>query len=109
MCDHRSPQSSRGSDNARRLRPGHRGLRLSRWAAGVSGVLVLLGMIGGRAQSRETPGEWRFYSADAGSTKYSPLDHIRKENVTTLRVAWRHVAVDPELKQSVRGLTSSNN
>src|SRR5215218_2895196 len=79
-----------------------------RWAAGVTGLLILGGLIGARAQSGETPGEWRFYSADAGSTKYSPLDLIRRDNVNGLQVAWRHPAVDPQLKQSVRGLTSSN-
>ena len=84
------------------------GLRL-RWAAGLSCVLVMAGLIGVRGQSRDTAGEWRFYSADAGSTKYSPLALIREENVTTLRVAWRHVAVDPQLKQSVPGVTASNN
>jgi quinoprotein glucose dehydrogenase len=79
-----------------------------RWAAGVTGLLILGGLIGARAQSRETSGEWRFYSADAGSTKYSPLDLIRKDNVSGLQIAWRHPAVDPQLKQSVRGLTASN-
>ena len=86
------------------------GLR-ARWgrAAGVGCcLLVLAGLRGIGAQSHETPGEWRFYSADAGSTKYSPLDLIRKENVAGLQVAWRHAAVDPQLKQSVRGLTASN-
>jgi quinoprotein glucose dehydrogenase len=79
------------------------------WAVGIGCcLLVLAGLRGVRAQSRETAGEWRYYSADAGSTKYSPLDLIRKENVTGLQVAWRHAAVDPQLKQSVRGLTASN-
>ena len=64
----------------------------------VARVLVLAGLRGVRAQSRDTAGEWRFYSADAGSTKYSPLDLIRKENVTTLQVAWRHPAVDPRVE-----------
>jgi len=32
--------------------------------------------------------EWRFYGGDAGSTKYSPLDQINRDNVKDLRVAW---------------------
>lgn len=62
----------------------------------------------GRAQSPASSGEWRHYSADAGSSKYSPLDVINTGNVGRLRVAWRHLAVDPELRKSVRGLTASN-
>ena len=34
-------------------------------------------------------GEWRFYGADAASTKYSPLDQINAENVAKLAIAWR--------------------
>jgi quinoprotein glucose dehydrogenase len=34
-------------------------------------------------------GEWRAYAGEPGSTKYSPLDQINKENAKTLRIAWR--------------------
>jgi quinoprotein glucose dehydrogenase len=34
-------------------------------------------------------GEWRFYGGDAGSTKYSALDQIDRENVSELEIAWR--------------------
>lgn len=34
-------------------------------------------------------GEWRSYAAEPGSTKYSPLDQINKENARNLRIAWR--------------------
>ena len=33
--------------------------------------------------------EWRYYGNDAGTTKYSPLDQINKDNVKNLRVVWR--------------------
>src|SRR5262249_61948466 len=33
-------------------------------------------------------GEWRYYGGDGGSTKYSPLDQINKENAGKLKVAW---------------------
>lgn len=32
--------------------------------------------------------DWRYYGGDAGGTKYSPLDQIRKENVRRLKPAW---------------------
>src|SRR5688500_15846992 len=34
-------------------------------------------------------GEWRAYAGEPGSTKYSPLDQINKDNVKNLRIAWR--------------------
>jgi quinoprotein glucose dehydrogenase len=41
------------------------------------------------AQHGTDKGEWRYYAGDAGSTKYSPLDQINRENVKDLRIAWR--------------------
>ena len=35
------------------------------------------------------PGEWRYWGADAWSTRYSPLDQITAANFETLRVAWQ--------------------
>ena len=32
--------------------------------------------------------EWRYYGADAGGTKYSPLKQINRTNVATLQPAW---------------------
>jgi len=40
-------------------------------------------------QQTAVNGEWRFYGGDAGSTKYSPLDQVNAQNVSSLRVAWR--------------------
>ena len=34
-------------------------------------------------------GEWRVYGGDSGSTRYSPLDSINRDNVKNLKVAWR--------------------
>jgi quinoprotein glucose dehydrogenase len=40
-------------------------------------------------QDRGTPyGEWRYQSADAWGTRYSPLDQIKGENFEKLEVAW---------------------
>src|SRR5688572_6823810 len=41
------------------------------------------------AQNGARNGEWRSYAADPGSTKYSPLDQINRDNVKDLRIAWR--------------------
>jgi quinoprotein glucose dehydrogenase len=34
-------------------------------------------------------GEWRYWGADIGSTKYSPLDQINRDTVKNLHVVWR--------------------
>jgi quinoprotein glucose dehydrogenase len=41
------------------------------------------------AQHGTKNGEWRAYAGEPGSTKYSPLDQINKDNAKTLRIAWR--------------------
>jgi quinoprotein glucose dehydrogenase len=35
------------------------------------------------------PGEWRYWGADAWSTRYSPLDQINASNFSALQVAWQ--------------------
>ena len=77
-----------------------------RWMATLCSALVLVALLALRAQPGA--GEWRYYHADAGGSKYSPLDLINTTNVTRLHVAWRRPALDPELKASVPGLTASN-
>jgi glucose dehydrogenase len=51
------------------------------------------------AQQAPAFGEWRFYSGDNASTKYSPLDQIDKSNVAALKIAWRRPQVDASLLQ----------
>ena len=59
---------------------------------------VALAMCLGVSVSAQTQnGQWRAYSGDPGSMKYAPLDQINKANVSTLRIAWRRPAVDPQL------------
>jgi quinoprotein glucose dehydrogenase len=41
------------------------------------------------AQQGARNGEWRAYAGEPGSTKYSPLDQINRENAKNLRIAWR--------------------
>src|SRR3569833_1480242 len=35
------------------------------------------------------PGEWRYWGADAWSTRYSALDQINAKNFDSLKVAWQ--------------------
>ncbi len=41
------------------------------------------------AQERNNPyGEWRYQSADAWGTRYSPVDQVNASNFADLEVAW---------------------
>lgn len=46
------------------------------------------------AQRGAGNGEWRSYGGDLGSTKYSPLDQINRENFARLKIAWRWKSID---------------
>ena len=50
-----------------------------------------------QAQHGAHDGQWRSYTGDLGSTKYAALDQIDRDNVQTLRIAWRRPAVDARL------------
>ena len=43
---------------------------------------------GGALQRGNPPGEWRYWGADAWSTRYSPLDQVNAANFSSLKVAW---------------------
>src|SRR2546425_747350 len=51
-------------------------------------ALVLLLTMTVVAQQGAKNGEWRIYGGDSGSTRYSPLDSINRDNVKNLKVAW---------------------
>ena len=55
------------------------------------------------AQHGAADGEWRSYAADAGSTKYSPLDQIDAGNFGDLEVAWRWRSVDARVSTTTAG------
>ena len=57
---------------------------------GVFGLLaaVVIWAFPGMAQQGAKSGEWRAYSGDAGSTRYSPVDQLNRDNVKNLQVAW---------------------
>jgi quinoprotein glucose dehydrogenase len=58
---------------------------------------------------RSTPlGEWRYYGGDSASTKYSPLDLIRRDNVAGLETAWRWTSPDKALAQENSTLRPGN-
>jgi len=46
------------------------------------------------AQSGMRTGEWRYFGADSGSTKYSNLDQIDRSNFEQLEVKWRWQSID---------------
>jgi quinoprotein glucose dehydrogenase len=62
-----------------------------------------------RAQAPSADREWPFYSGDAQSTKYAPLDQIEPGNVKNLRIAWRRPVVDPAVREQYPRLVVSNN
>src|SRR5262245_45955693 len=78
--------------------PGIRAtLRRSTEGSGMTGrvrlravfAVVVLATSVGIAQQGARGGECRWHSGDLGSTKYSPLDQITRENVSRLRIVWR--------------------
>jgi quinoprotein glucose dehydrogenase len=77
--------------------------RLVLTCAAATAVVVTI-----RAAAGTENGEWRYYSGDNASTKYSPLDQINKDNVGKLTIAWRRPAVDAEFLKA-NGLTSQPN
>ncbi len=59
-------------------------------AAGRPGAAALLALAQPRVAPRgNPPGEWRYWGADAWSTRYSPLDQIGPTNFDSLQVAWQ--------------------
>ena len=51
------------------------------------------------AQYGAKNGEWHFYAGDPGSTRYSALDQISRDNVDRLELAWRWDSVDEQIKE----------
>ena len=43
--------------------------------------------------------EWRSYAGTNASAKYSPLDQINKDNVRSLKIAWRQSAMPMEIRR----------
>jgi quinoprotein glucose dehydrogenase len=49
------------------------------------------------AQAPLPPAEWRYYGGNKGFTRYSALDQINRDNVKSLRIAWRRPAVNDKM------------
>jgi quinoprotein glucose dehydrogenase len=73
------------------------------------GVVMILGAAFAGAQQGAPGGEWTRYGGDAGATRYAPLDQIKPDNVSQLRVAWRRPAVDASLSAKIPNFSSSGN
>jgi quinoprotein glucose dehydrogenase len=55
-----------------------------------AGLLLVIALwpLAGSGQNGSSNGQWRAYSADEGSTRYSSLDQINRDTVKNLQVAW---------------------
>ena len=62
--------------------------RLFRWAFYGIALAMLFLVIRTAGQQGARNGEWRVYGGDEGSTRYSPLDQINRDNIKNLKVAW---------------------
>jgi len=65
-------------------------------------LAVCLGLLAGCAQMgpAEPPPaghDWRNYAGDKGSTRYSPLAQIDRDNIAKLRVLWERPSTDPSI------------
>lgn len=72
--------------------------------------VVLASMLGGAVcvnaypQHGAADGEWHHYGGDHGSTKYSALNQITRDNVEDLEIAWRWESVDAPIAAERRGV-----
>ena len=51
-------------------------------------ILLMLWGLPTTAQQGAKDGQWRSYAGENGSTGYSPLDQINRDNVKNLQIAW---------------------
>src|SRR5436305_486931 len=56
------------------------------WCAALAGFA--LACVARSSPPRTQNGDWPITGGDAGSSRYSALDQINRDNVATLRVAW---------------------
>ncbi len=74
----------------------------------LSGPLLFCLLLGSAASAKaaDPVGEWRHYSGDSGSTKYSPLDQINAQNAGKLAIAWTWESPDIPIQDENRRLFS---
>jgi quinoprotein glucose dehydrogenase len=75
----------------------------------VAGVTIVAFILASAANDGQTVGEWRYYSGDLASTKYSPLDQINRSNVSRLRIAWRRPQIAADFTKTNPAARLSNN
>jgi len=56
--------------------------------AAVTAVAPVSAQMAKSAPRGNPPGEWRYWGADAWSSRYSPLDQINASNFNALQIAW---------------------
>ena len=61
-----------------------------------------------RSQERAPTSEWRYFGGNKAFTRYSPLDQINRDNVKSLRIAWRRPAVSDQLTQAFPDVRVNN-
>ena len=71
-------------------------------AAGLGLAICLMLGMNVRAQQGPRGGQWPNHSGDKGSTKYSSLDQITRNNVRNLKVVWRRPAAADEFRKRRR-------
>ena len=73
------------------------------WAAA---AVILQGFV---ASAPTHAQQWPSWGNDPGGMKYAALDQINRDNVKSLRIAWRRPAVADELKAqfpNLKGMTA---
>ena len=81
---------------------------LSRTAVAVIAFSIFFVPLQASAQHGAVDGEWRYYGADNGSTKYSPLDQIDAGNVHQLQVVWTRPIIDQSIVDAAPNLSYGN-
>ena len=71
----------------------------------ISCLIAAAGLLNAQTANRPSTasGEWPAYGGDLGSSKYSPLDQIDKDNFSKLRIAWRAKSPDATLSMTTSG------
>ena len=83
------------------------GTRIRRTLGTLGAILALsLGAVAASAQNGAEDGDWHYYHGDRGSTQYSPLDQIDRDNIGELQVVWKWESPDNALIAENRALRS---
>ena len=88
-------------------------VRAARRLRAMALVIAALGWTGLDARAQDAPQmiEWRTHGADLASSRYSPADQIRADNIDQVGVAWRWRTHDTELAEQtgmpIRGFNAT--